>query len=188
MINPSEIGCQINLITGKHYEKCRGSCHQESRVMTSRITREAMLMQIAEIVALRGTCSRLSVGAVVTKESRIVSQGYVGSPPGMQHCTEWGCDLEGSSLDDVVKGGQRGAHCIRTTHAEMNALLFAARNGIATYGTEMYVTHTPCLTCAKAIITAGVQRVVWGQNYGDIQATKKLLSKAGIRFGTHSTV
>ena len=143
--------------------------------MTSRITRDSMLMRIAEIVALRGTCSRLSVGAVVTKESRVVSQGYVGSPPGMQHCTEWRCDV-----DDL-------GHCIRTTHAEMNALLFAARNGIATYGSEMYITHSPCLTCAKAIITAGVQRVVWGQDYGDVQATKRILSQAGLRFATHAT-
>jgi len=134
-----------------------------------------MLMQMAEIVALRGTCSRLSVGAVVAKDSRAISQGYVGSPPGMPHCSEWGCDLD------------EGGHCTRTTHAEMNTLLFAARNGIATYGSEMYVTHSPCLTCAKAIITAGVQRVVWREEYGDSMATKKLLSKAGVRFATHTS-
>ena len=60
----------------------------------NRITRDAMLMKMATVVALRGTCTRLSVGAVVSKEARVISQGYVGSPPGMPHCTEWGCDVE----------------------------------------------------------------------------------------------
>jgi len=140
--------------------------------VSNRITRDEKLMRMASIVALRGTCLRLSVGAIIARDNRSISEGYVGSLPGMPHCLEWGCEIE----DD---------HCTRTNHAEMNALLFAARNGIATSGSEIYVTHTPCLTCTKAIITAGVQRVVWGEEYGDVAATTRLLQKAGIRFDAY---
>ena len=129
--------------------------------MPSRISRDEMLMQIAQIAAERGTCRKLKVGAAIARDGRVVSHGYVGSPPSFPHCMETGC---------VEEDG----HCIRTTHA---------RYGIETNGTEMYITHSPCPTCAKAIITAGVMRVVYQEEYGversDVFSTFK---KAGIRY------
>ncbi len=168
-IDESEIGCQVNLITGKHYGPCRGSCKEET---VSRITRDEMLLRKSELSALRGTCTRASIGATVSRDGRTISEGYVGSPPGLPHCIEMGCIVE----DD---------HYVRTTHAEMNALLFAARNGISTYGAELHTTHSPCLICAKAIITAGIQRVVWAENRNDVEATKNLLGRAGVRYATY---
>lgn len=168
-----EIGCQLNLITGEHYGPCKGSCKGETQM--GRMTRDTMLMKIASIAAERGTCTRLSVGAVVAREGRVISQGYVGSPPGIRHCNVFGCL--------IVDG-----HCIRTTHAEMNALLFAARYGIGTYGAELYVTHSPCYTCAKAAITAGISRIVYGALYGDESSQErvlKLLTAASIRYDAY---
>src|SRR3972149_1523529 len=124
-----EIGRQINLNTGEHYGPCRGSCHQVS--VSSRITRDEMLMAFARIASKRGTCTRVAVGTVIAREGRIISTGYVGSPPGIRHCLDVGCN--------IVDG-----HCVRTAHAEMNTLLFAARCGIATQGAELYTTHRPC--------------------------------------------
>jgi len=143
--------------------------------MPSRITRDEMLMQFATIAAQRGTCRKAQVGAILAREGRVVSQGYVGSPPGFPHCTEYGC---------IGAGG----HCMRTIHAEMNAILFAARNGIRTENTELYTTHSPCWVCAKAIVTAGIRRVVYGEGFGE-EADQRLVSetftKADIRYESH---
>lgn len=140
--------------------------------MTVRITRDQMLEQKALLTARRGTCLRAFVGALIVRDGRTISEGYVGSPPGMPHCTDVGCDL----VDD---------HCVRTTHAEMNALLFAARNGIATEGAEMHITHSPCPTCAKAIITAGIVRVVWSADREDVDIARRLFVRASITHGTY---
>lgn len=166
----SEIGCQVNLITGEHYGECRDSCKEEKTM--SRITRDEMLKQKALLTAKRGTCTRASVGALVVKEGRTISEGYVGSPPGMPHCLDVGCFIE-------------DGHCTSTTHAEMNALLFAARNGIATQGAEMHITHSPCPTCSKAIITAGIQRVMWSNERDDLAEAVRLLRRASIQHGAY---
>ena len=165
-----EVGCQVNLITGEHYGLRRGSCQEV--LVNSRITRDEMLMTFARVASKRGTCTRLAVGAVIAREGRIISTGYVGSPPGIRHCTEVGCN--------IVDG-----HCVRTSHAEMNALLFAAQCGIATQGAEMYITHSPCYTCAKAIVTAGIVRVMYGSDYSD-QSVKsevaELLCRTNVKY------
>jgi len=165
-----EIGCSVNLVTGEHYGECKGSCKGEEPM--ARITRDEMLKRKALLTAQRGTCNRASVGALIVRDGRTISEGYVGSPPGMPHCLDIGCDI----VDD---------HCVRTTHSEMNALLFAARNGIATDGAEMHITHSPCPTCAKAIITAGIRRVVWDEARGDVDVATKLLRRASITHGTY---
>lgn len=164
-----EIGCSVNLVTGEHYGECKGACKGEPM---PRITRDEMLKQKALLTAKRGTCNRASVGALVVREGRTISEGYVGSPPGMPHCLDVGCDI----VDD---------HCVRTTHSEMNALLFAARNGIATDGAELHITHSPCLVCTKAIITAGIQRVMWGIAREDVEEASKLLRRASITYGAY---
>lgn len=121
-----------------------------------RISRDQMLMRIARTVAERGTCNRASVGCVIVREGRILSMGYVGSPPGAPHCHDAGCII------DKVTGG-----CIRTQHAEANAIAWAARCGIAIEGASLYVTLSPCLPCAKMILTAGIQAVYFAEPYRD---------------------
>lgn len=133
-----------------------------------RISREEMLMAIAFTVAKRGTCERASVGAVIARAGRVISTGYVGAPPGEEHCFSVGCKL----------GNHNG--CTRTVHAEANAIAYAARYGVATDGAEIFSTHSPCEPCAKSIASAGIIRVVYAVRYRD-DAGLDLLQRIGIR-------
>lgn len=136
--------------------------------MTDRISRDAMLFSIARTVARRSTCERKSVGAVIAREGRVLSIGYNGAPAGMDHCTEVGCWIDSN-----------GGGCIRTQHAEANAIAWAAREGIALHGASLYLTLAPCLPCAKLIINAGIQRVEYLELYRDTTALE-YLALAGI--------
>ena len=120
-----------------------------------RITRDAMLMEIANVVSKRGTCLRAAVGVVIARDGRIISTGYVGAPAGLPECTSVGCDI----------GNHKG--CTRTVHAEINAIAFAARHGISTEGSTLYTVLSPCYDCAKAIINCGIVRLVYGFDYRD---------------------
>lgn len=128
-----------------------------------RITRDAMLMQFAIVASHRSTCLRKKVGAVIAIDGRPLVTGYAGSPQGTEHCTEAGCLL-----------GPDGG-CIRTQHAEMNAIAFAARKGICLDGAWMYITVSPCLPCAKIIIGAGISRVLYKEKYRDTAPLDYLL-------------
>ena len=111
-------------------------------------------MNIAFTVAERSTCDRAHVGAVIVRDRRILTTGYNGAPAGLPHCDEVG--------HLMVDG-----HCVRTLHAEQNAIIQAALHGVDIAGSTIYVTHQPCLTCAKMIINAGITRVVYAGNYPD---------------------
>lgn len=111
-------------------------------------------MRIAKEVATRATCPRRSVGAVIVLDRRILTTGYNGAPRGLAHCTEVGCKM--------VNG-----HCQRALHAEQNAILQAALNGVSTRGATVYVTCQPCNICAKMLINAGIVRVVFEGDYPD---------------------
>ncbi len=132
-------------------------------IYTYRINMDSIFMFTAYLFALRGTCLRKKVGAVIVKDKRIISTGYVGSPPGADHCIDKGC-----IIDEKTKG------CIRTVHAEMNAIIFAAKNGIALNGASMYVTMSPCINCAKAISVSGIKEVVYDIKYRDTSGLKYL--------------
>ena len=133
-----------------------------------RPSREKLFLDIAGIISKRSTCTRAHVGCVIAKDGRIISTGYNGSPPGAAHCSEVGC----------LAGPDSG--CIRTTHAEINAIVWAARSGVATEGAEIYGTHGPCLACAKAIATAGLKRVYFIEPYR-LEDGVELLSQLGIQ-------
>jgi len=123
-------------------------------------------MGIASEVAKRSTCPRAQVGAIIVRDKRILTTGYNGAPAGLPHCTEVGC---------LMVGG----HCVRTLHAEQNAIIQAALHGVSVAGGTIYVTHQPCLTCAKMIINAGMKRVVYGGQYPDELAVS-FLEQAGV--------
>lgn len=122
---------------------------------------DAYFLQIAKLVATRATCQRRAVGAVVVRDRRILATGYNGAPRGLPHCPEQGPE------HDWPEGCMRSGHCIRSLHAEQNALLQAAMIGIPCQGATMYVTCQPCNTCAKMLINAGIQRVVYEGEYPD---------------------
>lgn len=135
--------------------------------MIERPDRDEWLMRLAVVVSSRGTCNRAQVGAVISREGRIISTGYVGAPSGLPHCTEIGCAM-----------GESGG-CTRTVHAEANAIAFAARYGSVTDGAELHCTHSPCDPCAKSIINAGIRRVVYEHPYRVTEGLD-LLHVAGI--------
>jgi len=123
-------------------------------------------MDITFQVAKRSTCDRARVGAVIVKDKRILTTGYNGSPAGLAHCDEVG---------HLMVGG----HCVRTLHAEQNAIIQAALHGVSVAGGTIYVTHQPCLTCAKMIINAGLRRVIYAGVYPDANAVA-FLKEAGV--------
>jgi dCMP deaminase len=118
-------------------------------------------MDICKLVATRSTCMRRAVGAVIVRDKRILATGYNGAPSGLQHCPPEG------GLHDWPLGCMRAGHCIRSLHAEQNALLQAAKIGIACEGSTIYVTCQPCNNCAKMIINAGIIRVIYEGDYPD---------------------
>lgn len=131
-------------------------------------------MEIAEVVAGRSTCLRRKVGAIVVKDRRILATGYNGAPVGLKHCMEVGClrELKG------VPPGERHELC-RGLHAEQNALIQAAVYGTAIQGAVYYVTHQPCVLCAKVLINAGIKKVVFKGEYPDRMALE-LFKEAGV--------
>lgn len=111
-------------------------------------------MAIAQVVATRATCDRKHVGAVIVRDRTILSTGYNGSIRGMPHCDEVGHMME-------------DGHCVATIHAEANAILQAAKNGVAIDGADIYITASPCWPCFKLIANTGIRRIVYGEFYRD---------------------
>lgn len=126
-------------------------------------------MAQSHLLALRSTCERLMVGATVVRDKRIIAGGYNGSVSGSDHCIDEGCY--------VIDG-----HCVRTVHAEMNALLQCAKFGAPTSGAEIYVTHFPCLQCTKAIIQAGIHTVYYAADYKNHPYAIELFDQAGVHY------
>ncbi len=127
-------------------------------------------MDLAVTVASRSTCDRAFVGCIlVNKDNRIVSTGYNGSVAGNPHC-------------DDVGHTMRNDHCIATIHAEMNAVLYCAKEGISLKGTICYVTHFPCLNCTKALIQAGISKIYYKEGYRIDPYAIELLNRNSIEY------
>lgn len=129
-------------------------------------------MNIARAVASRSTCSRRSVGALIVKDKRILATGYNGAPAGLRHC------------DHTGGADMRDGHCARSTHAEQNAIVQAAKYGTPIDGGTVYCTDQPCLTCAKLLVNAGVRRVVFEGPYPDELAVA-ILAEANVDLVLH---
>lgn len=144
----------------------------------SRPSWDEYFIKIMEMVGSRGSCDRGRSGCVITRDRRIISTGYVGSPVGLPHCDEAGHEMHTVIHED----GTQTRHCIRTAHAEQNAICEAARMGIALEGSTLYCKMTPCYTCAKMIINAGIKRVVCAQDYHASARSKEIFKEAGLEF------
>lgn len=125
-------------------------------------------LQIADLVATRATCPRLHVGAILVKDRKIISTGYCGAPKGIADCYEVSCLM-------------RASHCVRTVHAEVNAVVQAAYHGISTEGSTLYANWLPCYNCTKVLINAGINRVVYREIYRPDPETRKLLRQAKVK-------
>jgi dCMP deaminase len=136
-----------------------------------RQTWDEYFMTLARHSATRATCDRLHAGCVLVRDKRILATGYNGSLPGAEHCDEAG---------HLMMDG----HCVATEHAERNAVANAARAGVSTMGATAYVTHTPCWTCIKHLVAAGIQGIVYEEEYPNAAATHpptmvRILAQAG---------
>lgn len=136
---------------------------------------ERYFMEIAELVSSRSTCLRRQVGAVLVRDKHIIATGYNGAPRGISHCGEVGCLREQLG----IPSGERHEMC-RGTHAEQNAIIQAALHGVSTAGATLYCTHQPCILCAKMLINAGVEKVVFRGDYPDGLALE-LMNEAKIQ-------
>ena len=116
-------------------------------------------MNIAKEVATRSTCDRKHVGAVIVRDKTILSTGYNGSIKGLKHCDDFG--------HEMVDG-----HCVRTTHAEANAIVQAAKNGVSINGSEIFVTASPCYNCFKLIANSGINKIYYDEFYRDDRIIK----------------
>ncbi len=134
-----------------------------------RISWHQYFMAQSHLLALRSTCQRLMVGATIVRDKRIIAGGYNGSVTGSVHCIDEGCY--------VIDG-----HCVRTIHAEMNAILQCAKFGASTENAEIYVTHFPCLNCCKTIIQSGIKTVYYAEDYHNHPYALELFKEAGVHF------
>lgn len=131
-------------------------------------------MQIVDVIKTRSTCIRRQIGACIVHDKHIISTGYNGVPTGLKHCIDVGCMREKLH----IPSGERHELC-RGTHAEQNAIIQAALNGVSTKDSTIYISVSPCSVCAKMIINAGIKRVVYEGDYPD-ELSLQFLNEAGI--------
>jgi dCMP deaminase len=141
-----------------------------------RPTWDEYFMEISRTVAKRATCDRGRSGCVIARDRQLLVTGYVGSPRGLPHCDDVGHQMKKVIHDD----GHITQHCVRTVHAEQNAICQAARLGIPLEGATLYCKMTPCRTCAMLIINCGIERVVCEQKYHAGAESEEMFRQAGI--------
>lgn len=142
-----------------------------------RPTWDEYFMEVARTIAKRATCDRGRSGCVIARDNQILVTGYVGSPAGLPHCDEAGHLLKRVLNDD----GTFSMHCVRTVHAEQNAICQAAKRGISIDGGTVYCKMTPCRTCAMLLINCGIRRIVCERHYHDEHDSLEMLREAGVR-------
>ena len=141
-----------------------------------RPTWDEYFMEVARTIAKRATCDRGRSGCVIARDNRILVTGYVGSPAGLPHC-----DDVGHLMRKVIRtDGTVSQHCVRTVHAEQNAICQAAKRGISIDGGTVYCKMTPCRTCAMLIINCGIKRVVAEKRYHDSADSIAMFRTAGV--------
>jgi dCMP deaminase len=149
--------------------------HMEDN-LTIRPSWDEYFMKLSWLVAERSTCLRHHVGAVIVRDKRILSTGYNGAAANIKDCLELGCLR--NQLN--IPSGQRHEVC-RAIHAEQNAIIQGALNGISIKDSTLYCTHSPCILCAKMIVNSGIKKVIMSEVYPD-ESYKSLFNEAGIEF------
>lgn len=146
------------------------------KIMYKRPSWDEYFMELANTASKRATCDRGRSGCVIVKNRHVLVTGYVGSPAGLPHCDEVGHLFSKTIHSD----GSISNHCIRTVHAEQNAICQAARRGIALEGATLYCRMTPCRTCAMLIINCGIKRVVCERKYHKGEESEEMFRQAGV--------
>ncbi len=138
---------------------------------------DTYFMNVAHTIRQRADCTRRQVGAILVKDKRIISTGYNGTPKGTKNCTEGGCERCNGSEEKFPRGMHLDK-CV-CSHAEENSIVQAALHGVSVHGAALYTTNSPCTTCCKMIINAGVKKIIIGGNYPD-NLGMDLLKQVGI--------
>ncbi len=134
-------------------------------------------LDLADAVSKRATCDRGRSGCVIVRDKRMLVAGYVGSPSGLMHCDEVGHQMKKMIHED----GHITEHCVRTVHAEQNAICQAAKLGVSVDKSTLYCRMTPCRVCAMLIINCGIERVVCERKYQTGEESEEMFKKAGIK-------
>jgi len=134
-------------------------------------------MDILKAVSKRGLCDRGYPAAVLVRDNRVIATAYGGAPSGLPDCNEVGHEL----IEMKTADGNTSKHCVRGVHAELNTIIQCARFGVSTEGTTVYISFEPCYTCAKAIINAGIKRVVCQTMYHGASRSREILKQCGIK-------
>ncbi len=137
---------------------------------------DSYFIEVMHALSKRATCDRGRTACVIVKDNQILSSGYVGSPPGLPHCDEVGHLLKTLTHED----GSQTTHCMRTIHAEQNAICQAAKRGISIEGATLYCKLAPCRTCAMLLIACGIKRIVAEYPYQAGSDAEYMLRTAGI--------
>lgn len=149
-----------------------------SETVYKRPTWDEYFMEIMDTVSKRATCNRGRSGCVIAKDNRVLVTGYVGSPVGLPHCDDVGHQMK--KVIHVDEDNQVTEHCVRTVHAEQNAICQAAKKGISIEGATLYCRMTPCRVCAMLIINCGITRVVCQRKYHAGSESEAMMREAGI--------
>jgi len=149
----------------------------EIKEKNNRPSWDEYFMEVMEAISKRATCDRGKSGCVIVKNKQILVTGYVGSPKGLDHCDEVGHQLKKALNDD----GTISEHCVRTVHAEQNAICQAAKLGVSVDGATVYCRMTPCRVCAMLLINCGIVRVVCERKYHAGAETEEMFKKVGIK-------
>jgi len=152
--------------------------NKNKKIAYTRPSWDEYFLNLVETIGKRATCNRGRSGCVIIKEKRILATGYVGAPTGAKHCDEIGHEMHAVIHED----GHQTTHCIRTSHAEQNAIANAARFGVALENATLYCHMTPCYICAKMIINAGIKKVVCNKDYQAGERSKELFKECRIEF------
>lgn len=165
-------------------DEFREQIKQVLRLLSANIERpdwNTYFMNIAQMVALRSNCMKRKVAAVLVKDQRIISTGYNGTPRGVKNCNEGGCPR----CSHFGKSGANLDACL-CSHAEENAIVQAAYHGVSVKGATLYTTFSPCLTCTKIIINAGISEVIYNMAYPMEDTSTRLLKEVGITVTQHT--
>lgn len=133
-------------------------------------------MEITHTVAKRSTCDRGRTACTIVRDKQILVTGYAGAPKGLAHCDEVGHQMKTTTHED----GHQTQHCVRTAHAEQNAIVQAAKLGVGIEHATLYCKMTPCATCAKLIINAGIKRIVCEKRYHAGEESEEMFRQVGI--------
>ena len=142
-----------------------------------RPTWDEYFMEVCEAISKRATCNRGQSGCVIAKDNQILVTGYVGAPAGLPHCDDVGHQFKKTIHED----DKITTHCVRTVHAEQNAICQAAKRGIAINGATLYCRMTPCRVCAMQIINCGIVRVVCQRRYHDAEDSEAMFAQVNIK-------